>query len=63
MLHFNENSGNKQAVKKDGSKKWTISYPKRSKGEKAVAKPVKDGPTFGNCFYYYIVAWTMNVAL
>jgi hypothetical protein len=44
-LHYNENSKRKQATTVDGTLRWVIAYPKAFKGEKAVAKPVKEKPT------------------
>ncbi|KXJ09293.1 hypothetical protein AC249_AIPGENE8778 [Exaiptasia diaphana] len=46
-LHYNENSSRPQAKTVDGKLKWAISYPKAFKGEKAVAKPLKEKPTYG----------------
>jgi hypothetical protein len=46
-LHYNENSNRKQATTADGKLRWAISYPKAFKGEKAVAKPIKEKPTYG----------------
>ncbi|XP_028412060.1 uncharacterized protein LOC114534789 [Dendronephthya gigantea] len=46
-LHFNENSNRKQATTSEGKLRWTIAYPKAFKGEKAVAKPLKEKPTYG----------------
>ncbi|XP_028410291.1 uncharacterized protein LOC114532904 [Dendronephthya gigantea] len=45
-LHYNENSNRKQATTADGKLRWAISYPKAFKGEKAVAKPLKEKPTY-----------------
>lgn len=54
-LHFNENSNKLQRVIKCGERaneqQWQLTYPKYKKGE-AVAKPVKDTPTFGTYVYY-----------
>ena len=49
-LHFNENSTNKHAMTKTGQLKYRICYPKSKKGEEAVVKPQKEGPTYGKCF-------------
>lgn len=46
-LHYNENSNRKQATTADGNLRWAIAYPKAFKGEKAVAKPLKEKPTYG----------------
>ena len=46
-LHYNEKSTRKQATKSDGTLRWSISYPKAFKGEKTVAKPLKEKPTYG----------------
>ena len=45
-LHFNENSNRKQATTAEGNLRWAIAYPKAFKGENAVAKPLKEKPTF-----------------
>ncbi|XP_064649988.1 uncharacterized protein LOC135501681 [Lineus longissimus] len=44
-IHFNENSNRDQAVDKDGSERWSISYPKGRKGE-PIAKEVKVPVTY-----------------
>lgn len=44
-LHFNENASRKQALMKDGTPMFSISYPKSRKGE-GVAKEVKEQLTF-----------------
>ncbi|XP_028417287.1 uncharacterized protein LOC114541682 [Dendronephthya gigantea] len=46
-LHYNENSKRKQATKADSTAQWAIVYPKAFKGEKAVAKPLKEKPAYG----------------
>jgi hypothetical protein len=46
-LHYNENSAREQARTRDGKLRWAIKYPKAFKGEKAVAKPVKEKPSYG----------------
>ena len=46
-LHYNENSNRKQARTADGNLRWAIVYPKAFKGEKAVAKPLKEKPSYG----------------
>ncbi|CAB4020840.1 Hypothetical predicted protein [Paramuricea clavata] len=45
-MHFNENSKTKQAKTKKESDRWVIIYPKAHKGEKAIAKKIKEAPTF-----------------
>jgi hypothetical protein len=44
-LHYN-NSNRKQATTADGRLRWAVSYPKAFKGENAVAKPLKEKPTY-----------------
>ena len=46
-LHYNENSNRKQATTSEGKLRWVVAYPKAFKGEKAVAKPLKEKPTYG----------------
>jgi hypothetical protein len=46
-LHYNENATQKQAKTKDGALRWAVTYPKAFQGEKAVAKPLKETPTYG----------------
>ena len=46
-MHYNENSSRKQAKTSDGKLRWSVSYPKAFKGEKPVAKPLKEKPTYG----------------
>lgn len=48
-MHFNENANRKQATTKNGRLKWSVVYPKAFKGEKAVAKPLKEKPTYSKC--------------
>ena len=50
-LHYNENSARKQARTSDNKLCWSITYPKAFKGEKAVAKPVKELPSYGKLCY------------
>lgn len=45
-IHFNENSKRKQARTKEGSDRLAIIHPKANKGEKAIAKKIKESPTF-----------------
>ena len=45
-LHFNENSGKPQATTKTGSLRYTVAYPKAKKGDEAVVKPQREGPTY-----------------
>jgi hypothetical protein len=49
-LHYNENSNRKQAKTAEGKLRWAIAYPKAFKGEKAVAKPLKEKPTYSKNF-------------
>lgn len=44
-MHYNENSNRKQAKTKEGVDRWHIIYPKAHKGEKAVAKQIKESST------------------
>ena len=37
----------KQAKTKDGTLRWAVTYPKAFQGDKAVAKPLKEKPTYG----------------
>ena len=50
-LHYNENAARKQAQTLNGELKWSIQYPKANKGEKAVARPLKQKPTYGTVPY------------
>ncbi|CAB4031322.1 Hypothetical predicted protein, partial [Paramuricea clavata] len=45
-LHYNENANRSQATTAEGVSRWSIVYPKANKGEKAVAKPLKEQPTY-----------------
>jgi hypothetical protein len=45
-MHYNENANRRQAVTNEGNERWFVVYPKAHKGEKAVAKPVKEKPTY-----------------
>ncbi|XP_046850274.1 uncharacterized protein LOC124443791 isoform X1 [Xenia sp. Carnegie-2017] len=45
-LHYNENANRPQATTQKGDKRWSVAYPKAHKGEKAVAKPISDCPTY-----------------
>ena len=45
-LHYNENANRLQSKTTEGTSRWSISYPKAHKGEKAVAKPIKELPTY-----------------
>jgi hypothetical protein len=44
-MHYNENSARQQAKTKDGVGRWVVIYPKANKGEKAVARQIKESPT------------------
>ena len=44
-LHWNEQQNKEQAKTKKGELRWTIAVPKYKK--RAIAKPVKEEPTFG----------------
>ena len=46
-MHYNENSARKQATTSEGKLRWAVSYPKALKGERAVAKPLKEKPSYG----------------
>ena len=52
-MHYNENANRRQAVTKEGIERWSIVHPKAHKGEKAVAKPLKEKPTYSKnkCCY------------
>ena len=45
-MHFNENSNRNHAKTKNGLNRWVVVYPKAQKGEKAIAKKIKEAPTF-----------------
>ena len=49
-IHYNENSENQQATTRAGIARYTPVYPKKSRGECVVIKPVKVDPTFGKYF-------------
>jgi hypothetical protein len=49
-MHFNENSKRDQAKTKQGDDRWFVVYPKAFKGEKAIARQVKECPTFSKFF-------------
>ena len=56
-LHYNENAQRRQTQAIDGQLRWLIVYPKAYKGEKAVARPLKEKPSYGTLFnYIYIFA-------
>ena len=60
-LHFNENAKRLQAQTTNGENRWSIVYPKAHKGEKAVAKPIKELPTYSkHCTYF--VFYLYNIA-
>ena len=44
-MHYIENSNRKQAKTKDGVDRWHIIYPKAHKGERVVAKQIKESST------------------
>lgn len=56
-LHYNENSGRLQAVKKDGKLRYSLSQPKGwTEGAHGfVIRPVKTAPTYGKSFRYVTV--------
>ena len=45
-LHSNENAQRSQALKRDGTPRYRLSYPKAKKGEHCL-KVVKEGCTYG----------------
>ena len=45
-MHFNENSKKQQAKTQKGLDRWVIIHPKAHKGEKVIAKKIKEAPTF-----------------
>jgi hypothetical protein len=51
-LYYNKNSNRKQATTADGKLRWAVSYSKAFKGEKAVAKPLKEKPTYSKNFIF-----------
>ena len=51
-MHYNENSNRMQAKTAEGKLRWAIAYPKVFKGEKAVAKPLKEKPTYGKSYIF-----------
>ena len=51
-LHFNENSTNRHAMTKTGQLKYRVCYPKAKKGEEAVVKPQKEGPTYCKLYLF-----------
>ncbi len=55
-MHYNENANRSQAVTQEGIERWSIVYPKAQKGEKAVAKPLKEKPTYSrnNLIFFFI---------
>jgi hypothetical protein len=46
-MHYNENATRKQAKTRDRALRWAVTYPKAFQGEKAIAKPLKEKPTYG----------------
>ena len=63
-MHYNENSSRKHATTADGKLRWAISYPKAFKGEKAVARPLKEKPTYGETStVIFILAWLQMAIL
>ncbi|CAC5417815.1 unnamed protein product [Mytilus coruscus] len=46
-LHYDESSGRQQATSKTGEQRFSMCYPKATKGTEAVVKPKKTAPTFG----------------
>lgn len=44
-MHYNENSKRQQAKTKEGVDRWVVIYPKAHKGEKAIARQIKQSPT------------------
>ena len=45
-MHYNENSGRPQQIKKDGSQKWSISWPRGADGDYRMKKKLVP-PSFG----------------
>ena len=45
-MHFNENSERQQAKTIEGVPRWVVIYPKAHKGEKAIARQIKQNPTY-----------------
>ena len=44
LIHFNENAKRLQAQRTNSENRWSIVYPKAHKGQKGVAKPIKELP-------------------
>jgi hypothetical protein len=45
-MHFNENSRRKQAKTEKREDRWVVIYPKVHKGEKSIARKIKEEPTY-----------------
>ena len=48
-----------QAKTAEGKLRWAIAYPKAFKGEKAVAKPLKEKPTYGKSYIFLTRQYNM----
>ncbi len=53
-MHYNENANRSQVVMQEGIEWWSIVYLKAQKGEKAVAKPLKEKPTYSKNNFIFI---------
>ena len=49
-LHFNKNSQRQQAKTKKGDDRQVVIYSKANNGEKAIARKIKEEPTYSNMF-------------
>ena len=57
MLHYNKNSGRKQAESKKGKKKYAILYPKYKSGGYIVRK-LTENCTYGKFFCLFVLVET-----
>jgi hypothetical protein len=49
-MHFNENSQRNQAKTQEGEDRWVVIYPKVHKGEKCIARKIKEEPTYSKLY-------------
>ena len=59
-IHWNANAGRKLATTKDGSKRYSVSFPKAKKGE-ATLKKIKEKTTYGEVVF--VTGGVMFIAL
>ena len=45
-MYFNENSQRKQAKNEMGEDRWVVIHPKAHKGEKSIARKIKEDATY-----------------